>query len=998
MRRFLATLSLMALLLVQACHPEPFLNVSPTSLSFNQDGGSQTVRVSANYAWTVSVSGSGLTVSPLSGEGEGTVTVTAAPAGTASETTGSITFQSEGLSASVAVKQDAKSTISVGSVTKIPAEGGTFEVDIYYNTDYSVEVESAASSWITFNGTKALSSGKLQFTFAENKNPETRTGKVTVKDKGGKVAPITLTFEQEEKATLIVDTSLVEVPEEGGQIEIPVQYNTEYTVTVAPAAANWISYVETKALTSGKLVFSVAANLDDIRSGEIMIQSAKGTFETQTITFRQRSKIRRILMEIYQKMDGPHWKGANGWGTDAPLREWKGLSFVNEELSLLSFSEFGLKGAFPESIGELVNLTRFSVSQEPGVSGTLPESFRNLVHLRELNLVNTSMTSLPDLFDGMKELDYVLVFYNKQMGGPLPESLGSSEKLRSFSILDNGFTGTIPASWARLLDLEGASLRMNCLSGEIPATILQAKGEQLAWRLTRILQQEEGYGFDISDIDIPGCWPYGTITGFDGKTFTFADVVSQNEYTVYLNWATWCPYSAVLMPSLKEYYENYRQDGLEIIATVWHPENHDFSDSEKALEEKTIYEKGYDQWYNFFYEPYDGYMFICHSVPTAEVYDKNGNILFSSVINTPDPVRHRFGTREGDLSAFDDLIPFLETVLGPADAPVYESTDFSMDGQVLTLQKASVGKGINIVFLGDGYSDKDMVSGGRYETLMKQAMEEFFAIEPYKTFRNRFNVYAVKAVSKHDRIGEGYTTAFGVSFGNGSAVNGNLDKCYEYALKVPGISDTKNLLIPVMVNTRRNAGTAYMSESLQSGVAFFSSFGNHAEAFSAILQHEAGGHGFAFLADEYTSYESAVPAAIVDEYNRLYNAYGWYANVDFTNDPSKIRWNAFLSDTRYKDEVGIYEGGALYATGVWRPSANSMMNEDAPFFNAPSRWAIYKRIMELSGESASFDAFLTYDAVNRSASVNTARPPMKAAANSARRPFVPTAPPVIVRK
>ena len=76
-------LSLMALLLMQACHPEPFLNVSPTSLSFNQDGGSQTVRVSANYAWTVSISGTGLTVSPLSGEGEGTVTVTAAPAGTA---------------------------------------------------------------------------------------------------------------------------------------------------------------------------------------------------------------------------------------------------------------------------------------------------------------------------------------------------------------------------------------------------------------------------------------------------------------------------------------------------------------------------------------------------------------------------------------------------------------------------------------------------------------------------------------------------------------------------------------------------------------------------------------------------------------------------------------------------------------------------------------------------------------------------------------------------
>ena len=181
MKRYLCLLSCLALLLIQACQPEPFLKVNPTSLSFNQDGGSQSVHVSANYAWTVSVSGTGLTVSPLSGEGEGTVTVTAAPAGSASETSGHITFRSEGLSVSVNVKQEAKSTIAVGAVTKIPAEGGNFEVDIQYNTNYSVEVESAASSWITFNGTKALSSGKLQFTFAENKNPETRTGKVTVK-------------------------------------------------------------------------------------------------------------------------------------------------------------------------------------------------------------------------------------------------------------------------------------------------------------------------------------------------------------------------------------------------------------------------------------------------------------------------------------------------------------------------------------------------------------------------------------------------------------------------------------------------------------------------------------------------------------------------------------------------------------------------------------------------------------------------------------------------
>lgn len=827
---------------------------------------------------------------------------------------------------------------------------------------------------------------------------------VTTTD-GGKTADCSVTVT--EQATIIITGNTANIPFSGGIVGFDIQFNTSYTVEIEQSAKDWLHYVETKAMQSGTLVFEVDANEGEARTGKATVKDNEGKLSPITLIFEQEEnvgseeeeQIKAILMQIYDAMDGPNWKKQDNWGTDAGLNTWAGVGFDNENgIYSLRFDDFGLKGEIPDAIGELTGLREFFFKNEPGVTGTLPDSFRKLINLTSVNIHNTSMTSLPDLFDGMKELDYVFVYYNKQMTGPLPESLGNSEKLQSILIQDNAFTGTIPASWARLLDVQGTNLLWNHLSGEIPETILRAKGEQLAWRLARILQQEEGYGFDISDIDIPGYWPKGTITGFDGKTFTFADVVSQNEYTVYLNWATWCPYSVVLMPSLKEYYEKYRQDGLEVIATVWHPDRHDFSDSEKALEEKTIYEKGYDQWYNFFYKPYYGELFICHNTPTAEVYDKNGNILFSSVYYLPDPVRKRYGSYEYEKSAFNDLIPFLETLLGPADAPVYESKDFSQDGKVLTLQKASVGKGINIVFLGDGYSDKDMAAGGLYEKLMQQAMEEFFSIEPYKTFRNRFNVYTVKAVSKHDRIGEGYTTALGSTFGNGSEVKGDQAKCYEYALKVPGITDTKNLLIPVMVNTRRNAGTAYMSESLQSSVAFFSSFGNHSDAFSAILQHEAGGHGFAFLADEYVSYENTVPAETVNEYNRLYNAYGWYSNVDFTNDPSKIRWSAFLSDKRYEKEVSVYEGGALYSSGVWRPSANSMMNEDAPYFNAPSRWAIYKRIMELSGEAASFDKFLEYDAVNRQASVNAAaaRPPMKAAENS-RRSFVPTAPPVIVR-
>ena len=204
MKPLLVFVCCLSLLMSAGCHEDPYLSVSPTSLSFGQDGGSQIVQVSANYAWTASISGSGFTVSPKSGEGSGSVTITASAVTSPDEVSGSVSFLSEGLTASVAFKQDAKSVIQVGSVAKIPAEGGTTTVDIRHNTEFSVEVEKDAQSWITFIQTKALKSGKLEFQLKANENYEDRTGEVTIKDKAGKVEPITLIFNQEAKKWVAV--------------------------------------------------------------------------------------------------------------------------------------------------------------------------------------------------------------------------------------------------------------------------------------------------------------------------------------------------------------------------------------------------------------------------------------------------------------------------------------------------------------------------------------------------------------------------------------------------------------------------------------------------------------------------------------------------------------------------------------------------------------------------------------------------------------------------
>lgn len=94
---------------------------------------------------------------------------------------------------------------------------------------------------------------------------------------------------------------------------------------------------------------------------------------------------------------------------------------------------------------------------------------------------------------------------------------------------------------------------------------------------------------------------------------------------------------------------------------------------------------------------------------------------------------------------------------------------------------------------------------------------------------------------------------------------------------------------------------------------------------------------------------------------------GYDINVDIESDPEKISWAKFLFDDRYKNEVGIFEG-AWYQYGIYRPSAESVMNGGVGYFNAPSRELIYYRIHKLAyGDDWQYDFedFASYDAINR---------------------------------
>lgn len=300
-----------------------------------------------------------------------------------------------------------------------------------------------------------------------------------------------------------------------------------------------------------------------------------------------------------------------------------------------------------------------------------------------------------------------------------------------------------------------------------------------------------------------------------------------------------------------------------------------------------------------------------------------------------------------------------ESSLVPAD-----DRDVYTDGTVKEYMKSTKGKGIDVIFMGDGFSSVNMAFGGKYERSMKQAVDYLFAIEPFKTYRDYFNVKYVVAISENNGItepGSSVNTKFSVKFtGSGSEMEVNQEQVQKYARKALSVDNFDNVLLVVVANSTRYGGTTYLA---QSGFAISicpMSSREYPLDFRGLVQHEAGGHGFGLLADEYVNYNSTVTEAALQKYRDM-EPYGFYANVDTLNNLDRVKWAHFFDYAQRYPGVAAYEGGLLYQFGVWRPELTSCMIDNIPYYNAPSREAIVRRIKRLAGESYSFADFMEGD-------------------------------------
>lgn len=288
----------------------------------------------------------------------------------------------------------------------------------------------------------------------------------------------------------------------------------------------------------------------------------------------------------------------------------------------------------------------------------------------------------------------------------------------------------------------------------------------------------------------------------------------------------------------------------------------------------------------------------------------------------------------------------------------YISTDYSRDGEIVTLQTHTRGGGVGLVLMGDGYADFHHQDGS-YDKVMQVAAEAFFAKEPYKSLRSYFDVYFIRMVSPNETIAEG-----NVSLSDRRKKN---SKAFELARRIPGLDLTKSA-VAVIENvgmTDANAVGICFQYLDNSSVSYLST-GNYS-GWTMLIRHETGGHGLGKLDDEFSHKYDRIDANGVADLKHSHTL-GWSENIDVTDNPASVIWADFLNEPLYASSVGIYEGGGYYAHGVYRPTEYSVMGDADGIergYNAPSRYSIYKKVMDMAGEEHSWESFVEFDAPAR---------------------------------
>jgi hypothetical protein len=271
---------------------------------------------------------------------------------------------------------------------------------------------------------------------------------------------------------------------------------------------------------------------------------------------------------------------------------------------------------------------------------------------------------------------------------------------------------------------------------------------------------------------------------------------------------------------------------------------------------------------------------------------------------------------------------------------------FAQPSMQTILTNGPVSNRLNIVFLSEGYTSDELA---QFSVDATNALKALLSHEPYRTYSNYFNAFAIKVASTNSGSDHPYNGIYNNTYFNSTydPVSDRLitippnfaDANYSHGQgRVDSLLQTFMLggqLAVLLVNDRFNdGGSDGFDKTAIAAVSY---------QLPEILTHETG-HVLANLGDEYT------------------NAYPGFPDTEEPNTTRQtnralVKWNAWISTNTpiptpptspYNSVVGLFEGAHYHSSGWYRPKLNCLMRANyAPFCDVCSEAlvsAIYQNV------------------------------------------------------
>jgi hypothetical protein len=327
-----------------------------------------------------------------------------------------------------------------------------------------------------------------------------------------------------------------------------------------------------------------------------------------------------------------------------------------------------------------------------------------------------------------------------------------------------------------------------------------------------------------------------------------------------------------------------------------------------------------------------------------ELYDSTGNILlysrafctlfqewqstteaksidrsFYEVATMPypkDKVIFRLSMRKRD-GRFTQLY---ETTIDPASYFIRKENPVNV-GITKVYTGGDPDKSVDLAFIAEGYKAEEM---GKFREDVKKMADILFAEAPYSDYKDKFNIWAVEAVSQDSGTDIPGENIYVNTAMNSSYYTFDVDR-YLTTRDIKTVNDFAAAVphdnIIVLINSTRYGGGGVYN--------YYSGTTSGHQLSPKVLLHEFG-HGFAGLADEY--YSSTVA---YDEFYPL-GVEPWEPNIT-TMVNFELKWQNMInkdtpvptpSEEKYSNVTGLFEGGGYSAKGIFRPELDCRMKSN----------------------------------------------------------------------